>query len=451
MRKFFCFMLLVATVSYINASTRFSGRTSSLRIGSGTTIQLGTDIAVDEGTLRIDTGGTLSGGSDKHVNFNQGVLEYHDYETYVTGKLDMDENTHAVRLSTNGDVIRSEPGTVIDGIQVDAGISATILGQPFMDDTILLNDGSMVVLGLQSKLNQNVSMNATDAAWVAGTAWTTVVLEDDLMLEDGIILDHKGTISFLGQRIVTGGDDITWSTSDQTWYHAADLELNADFTLGATIVFDGAVTATSYIKGNRNTIEMNDKTLFVARNTTLKFENLVINGLHGKASGAGSSAGAIVLDEGAYIVFKNVTIYMDTSNPYEFDRGTLSIAKGSFLKILPGGESEQNFIYSTNATLFNIESKAKLIIGRNATFEYDSSSETELLFVDETSEIYLDSATFKVTQNWTFATGTLISEGKSTIDTTGETTASIATTADLVIMPGATMLVEGNGTLQYNE
>ena len=449
MRKVGIIFLMISMVGFLGATTRFGGRSSSLRIGAGATINLNTNMTIDEGTVRIDNGGSLTGDGGVYAEFSQGVLEYHDFETFFTGRLNIDEPTHAVKLSTNGDLVRSEPGMVIDGIQVEAGITATILGQPFMDDTILLNDGAMVYLGLQSKLNCTVSMNANAVAWAAGNAWTTVSLEDDLILEDRVILDHRGTISFNGHSIVTGGDDLTWSSSDQIWYHAADLQLGGDLTLGATIVFDGASTATSYIFGNKHTLNMNDKTLFVARDTTLKIENLIINGLHGKASGGGSSAGAIVLDEGAYIAFKNVTILMDTSNTYEFDRGTLYVIKGGFLNILPGGDTAQNFEYSTNATELSIQSNAKLIIGRGATFEYDCATATEISFADDTSEICIDTGTFKVTQNWTFETGTLMVDGKASIDTTGETTIAVDSTADLVIMPDATLRVDGNGTLQY--
>ena len=448
MRKVGIIFLMISVIGFLGASTRFCGRSSSIRIGETSTVDLNTNMTIDEGTIRIDTGGNITGDGGVYANFSQGVLEYHDFETYFTGRLDPDEATHEVLLSTNGDIVRAEPGTVIDGIQIDAGISATILGQPIMDDTILLNDGATVFLGLQSKLNTTVSMNATDAAWVSVNAWTAVVLEDDLMLKDHVILDHKGTVSFNGHRIVTGGEDLTWSASDQLWYNAADFSLGGDLTLGATIVFDGSSTATSYIYGNKHTLNMNDKCLFVSRNTTLVMENLIINGLHGKASGGASSAGSIALDEGAFIAFKNVTILMDTSNPYEFDRGTLYVISGGELKILPGGSTAQNFEYSTNATELSIQSNAKLIVGRRATFEYDSSAGTGISFADDSSEIFIENGTFTAAQSWTLAVGTMVVDGKSTIATSGNTV-TVADTADIVIMPGATMLISGAGTVHY--
>jgi hypothetical protein len=450
MRKTSLFALFIILLfGNLNASTNFNSRLSSIRIGDDTTMQLSSNIVVDEGKIRIDNGGDITSPGGYLADFSQGILEHYDFETFFTGYLSPNEATHDVRLATDGDIVRAEPGTVLDGIQLEAGISATILGQPIMDDTVLLNDGAEVHLGLQSKLNTTVSMDATDGAWVSGNAWTTVALEDDLMLKDHVILDHKGTVSFDGHRIRTGGVDLTWSGSDQVWYEAADFDLGGDLTLGSTIVFDGVSTATAYFYGNGHTLHMNDNCLFISRDTTLVFENIIIDGLHGKASGGASSAGAIALDEGAYVRFKNVKILMDTSSPYEFDRGTLHVVTGGYLKILPGGGTAQNFEYSTNATELLIESSAKLIIGRGATFEYDSSTATEISFVDDSSEIYIENGTFKSTQDWTFETGTLVVDGKSTLDTTGETTIAIDATADIIIMPAATMLLSGDGTLQY--
>jgi hypothetical protein len=111
----------------LGASTNFNSMCSSIRIGDATTMRLNSKIQVDEGTIRLD-GGSLTSPFNYSADFSQGILEYRDFETFFTGNLSPNEVTHDVRLVANGDIVRAEPGMVIDGIQLDAGISATILG-----------------------------------------------------------------------------------------------------------------------------------------------------------------------------------------------------------------------------------------------------------------------------------------------------------------------------------
>ena len=454
MRKLFLLALLVSLSGYAIAGTTFSGRTSAIKVGNATTFTLNTDLDIDEGTFRVDNGGTLGAAAGKHMNFSQGVFEHFDYETYVTGRLDMNQATHDVRLVTAGDVIRSEPGTIIDGIYLDVGIAATVLGQPFLDDTILLGDGSQLFIGIQSRMNKNITTADT-----TGNAWQGVVLLDDLKLEDDIKLDHKGTISFNGKSLVTGGKSLTWSSNNQVWYNAADLTLGGDLTLNSTIVFDGASTATSYIIGNNHTINMNDKCIFVAEGHTLRLENLTIMDLKGSSSAgsetAWSTVGAICMEENSVLEIKNVTMVLASGSDYYCARGTIDVIEGGFLKILPGATAA-NFIYDDGATHFNVKANSSLIIGRDAVFEYsDSASATELEFEDSTAEMSLISGQITATDNWTMAKGTLIVDGKSTISIANSKTVTIdaSNTADIVIMPGATLALStgGTGTFTYNE
>ena len=444
MKKLLLVALLISSVGYLGADVNFCGRTSSIRIGDDATLDLNTDMTIDEGTIRIDNGGSLTGDDGKYALFSQGILEYHDFETFFTGRLDMDLTVHDVGLYANGDLIRAEPGTIIDGIRVEAGISATVIGQPFMDDTIYLRPGSQLYLGIQSKLNKNIVCDTNTSA----ANWVGVCLEDDLCLEDGIKLDHVGTISFAGHRIKTGGDALTWSAANQWWHQAADFELGGDLTLASTIVIDND---TAYFYGNSHTLTLTNYGIFVTRGTTLRFEDIIIDGLKGAAKGSdGPSAGALMLDDGATIEFKNVTILMSSAAAYEFNRGTLNVVKGGYLKILPGGNTALTFKYSTDAAALNIQSNAKLIIARDALFEYDCTAATEIAFVDDTSELYIENGTFTAAQSWTLAVGTMVVDGKSTIATSGNTV-TVAATADIVVMPGATMLISGAGTLTYNE
>ena len=450
MKKLLLIALLISSVGYLSADVNFCGRTSSIRIGSGATLDLNTSMSVDEGTIRIDNGGSLTDNdtlNGNHMLFSQGILEYHDFETFFTGRLDMYEGTHDVELFADGDLVRAEPGTIIDGIRVEAGISATVIGQPFMDDTIYLRPGAQLYLGIQSKLNKNIVCDTNTSA----LNWVGVSLEDDLCLEDNIKLDHVGTISFAGHRIKTGGDDLTWSAANQWWHQAADFELGGDLTLASTIVIDND---TAYFYGNGHTLNMAEFGIFVTRGTTLRMEDLIINGLKGAAKGGGSSAGALMLDDGATIEFKNVTILMNNAAAYEFNRGTLNIIKGGYLKILPGGDTTYKFEYSTDAAALNIQSNAKLIVARDAEFQYDCATGTEIAFVDDTSEIYIENGTFSLeaSRNWTFSVGTMVVDGKSTITMpTTDYGVTVETTADIVVMPGATMLLSGSGTLTYNE
>jgi hypothetical protein len=451
MRKFFLLALVFSTIGFLSASTTFSGRSSSIRVGEGITFDLNTHLTVDEGTFRIDSGGTLSGDLDRTMNFSQGILEYHDYETFITGTVDIDQATHDIILGSNGDILRSEPGTILDGIALSGGVSATILGQPFLDDTILLNPGSQLHIGIQSRLNKNIESSASGVA-----NWVGIVLEDDLKLEDDIILDIVGTVSFNSKSLITGGKSLTWSTKDQTWYNAADLTLGGDLTLGATIIFDGSSTTTSYIIGNGHSLDMNDKCLYVMADHTLRIENLTIKNLKNYASGgingAGdtvSSAGAISIQSGATVEFKDVTILMDATDTYVFDSGTIEIVEGGFLKILPGSTT-QDFYYTQSATSFNIKSNASLLLGRDSRFVFGHSTDSNMIFEDDTSELSLENSEFQTDLSWSFSTGTLVVDGKSTLDTNSKID-YISSTATIVIMPGATLEVNGGGTLEYNE
>jgi hypothetical protein len=450
MRKLFLLALLVSLGGYAIAGTTFSGRTSAIKVGNSTTFTLNTDLDIDEGTFRVDTGGTLDAAAGKRMVFDQGIFEHHDFETYMTGDLDMNSASHDVRLNTNGDVLRVEPGTIIDGIAIDQHVTATVLGQPFLDDTILVGNDSGLWIGIQSRLNKNITTSASDAEWVAGTVDSWVMLLDDLKLEDDIKLDHVGTISFNGKTLHTGAKSLTWSGSNQVWYQAADLTLGGDLTLNSTIVFDGASTATSYVIGNNHTINMNDNCIFVAEGHTLRLENLTIMDLKGSSSAgsetAWSTAGAICMESNAVLEIKNVTIILASGSDYYFARGTIDVLEGGFLKILPGATAGE-FIYDTSARHLNIKSNAKLGIGRDALFRYHSTTATEIEFEDSTSELEIVGGQLNAYRDWTMAKGTLLVDGKSTFQVVDLQAVTMDATnkPDIVVMPGATFSVTTTG------
>jgi hypothetical protein len=439
MRSVFLAIVLISFFGYLEGDVSFSGRCGLIKVGSGAFFDVNSHLDIDEGGFQIDNGGTLSASSDTYLSFSQGTFKHYDYETYMTGTIDINHATHGVRLRDNGDIIRAKVGTVLDGIMLDAGVSATVVGKPFMDAAVRLNDGSQLHIGIQSSLNKNIESSGSNDANRVG-----IVLQDDLTLDDGVILDIVGTVSFNGKSLVTGARGVTWSGRNQTWYNAADLTLGGDLTLGATIVFDG--TTTSYIIGNGHSIDMNEKTIFIASNHTLSIENATIKNLKGESDGT-SSAGAIEMDTGATVKFKDVTILQDANSGYTINRGTVEIVEGGFLKIFPGSTT-QDFTLATGSGNFNIKSQASLRIGRNAQFVYNNTTATHLLFEDATSEISLDNSTFKASSNVVFDNGSLIADGKSILDTNSKNI-MLNTTFDIVVMPAATLELSGAGIASY--
>ena len=74
MRKVGIIFLMISVIGFLGASTRFCGRSSSIRIGETSTVDLNTNMTIDEGTIRIDTGGNITGDGGVYANFSQGVF-----------------------------------------------------------------------------------------------------------------------------------------------------------------------------------------------------------------------------------------------------------------------------------------------------------------------------------------------------------------------------------------
>ena len=441
MRNVVLAIVLISVFGYLEGGISFSGRCGSVKVGNGAVFDVNSNLDVDEGGFQIDNGGTLSAAADTYLSFSQGTFKHCDYETYMTGTIDINHATHKVRLRSSGDVIRAKLGTVLDGIMLDAGVSATILGKPLMDAAVRLNDGAQLHIGIQCSLNKNIESSGSSDANRVG-----IVLHDDLVLDDGVILDIVGTVSFNGKSLVTGASGITWSGRSQTWYNAADLTLGGDLTLGATIVFDGSATTTSYLFGNGHTIDMNEKTIVIASNHTLRIENAIIKNLKGESNGT-SWAGAIEMGSGATVEFKDVTIMQDSSTGYTINRGTVEIVAGGYLKIV-SGTTTQDFSFAAGASFFNIKSNALLLIDRNVRFVYNHPLVSRLVFEDSTSEIFMNNSTFKSSSNVVFDNGTIIVDGKSSLDSS-EKSLMLNSTFNIIVMPAATLELSGAGIVGY--
>lgn len=331
---------------------RLSGKDSTLNfVNSSSHFVVNEAITDFGGTLKVvdDAVGRVIG---ENITFNGGAVDVGGSKFCLTGVFDPQANNE-ISLA-NGQRFELSSGTVDKPISIASGATVSIFGSPNFSQAITLGDSASVLnLGIQSKLSQDINLNGGK-----------VVLTDDLsVIKDKQFLGG-GTIDINGRTLWLPGGSV--ADSDITFLNANDIPLTANINLGFDATFSG-VGGTTEITGNGYIINFltnggfsvnPSHTVFV---TSISLTNF----------GAGATTGFFDIDATSTIVLQDCTI--ELAGNYAHDQGTIIFA-GRESRIITNG-----FTFDTSGSLvfLNVD---------NTTVEYDNQDGVDqrgFTFTDE--------------------------------------------------------------------
>lgn len=294
--KKFGTLCLVAFATFIftdlvDAAFNFSSRESRIKVvDTNAKLVVNTAITGYDGTLEIVDNAADRIQGTATITFDEGMLESGDIHAFFTGVYDP-ATTDKIMLE-GSHRLRAEAGTVLPAVEI-GGTSNTIEGMPRFSSAITMRtDAAALSIGMQNKLNQNITLNGA-----------TVTLIDNLGLEDDVLFTGSGRVNLNGYALNMPGQTSSW-TSTVSFNSASDIELHAYTYLTGMFIFDGSGPAV--VNGNGNVLDLtNGGTLWVKNGYGVALTDIVIKGL---------GTGFFVFeDANSTFSLNNVTIHLDAN------------------------------------------------------------------------------------------------------------------------------------------
>jgi len=315
------FLLNVAWWVGLGAGINFGGKDSGIKITSGGTFSISSDIVDVDGTIEIEGGGVLSGGNK--ISFKEGRLDNNGDLSIITG--DYIPDSSSIVLS-GGDSLKVDPGTALGSISV-SGTNNKIEGQPsFTFPVCLLDSATTLILGLQSVLTQSVQLNGG-----------TLLLSNDLFFGEDMFVTGSGVVNTQGYIIRTGGKVFSTSSSI-TWDDGSYLDLQNTLALSDTWTIDGTV----YINANGNIIDLSNGNLTITAGSKLYIVDGHIAGLDNNTVMFEGSTSAL------YVVGSTLAL-----------EGDITITSGRIIV-----EGESTFLFRSYELLFTNDGRLVVDGGR---------------------------------------------------------------------------------------
>jgi hypothetical protein len=356
----------LAGVGSLSAAFNFSHENSTFRIRSGCNFRVNDDINGWNGTLKKESGATIDGSNN--IVFDSGIFEDNGVKSLLSATFDpiggTDSNDKLILGSSQ--IIEVAPGTVLGDVEVnsDSNLTATICGQPYFNGSLTIKEGKELVIGIQSKLNKNVTFETVNTC--------TLKLIDDLYLSDGVIFSVAGYVNVNNKSFVwgagTNGSALIITTS-LTWLNAGDIQLTGSTKLEGQWDFsDGD----GIINGNGNILDVSHESakLKVGSNKILWITDIVLKNLRNTTFDLQSTstirmsnvtlhlAEIVTEDVGTYIADGPVTVYHGGFN-WNFDSGSYMQVDGITLWHDEGaqvGASNKGNILFTGGSFSSISS-----------------------------------------------------------------------------------------------
>lgn len=268
MNIFFIVLGILTFSNICNAGFSFSNKTSAIKVMGNSTFQIDTPITGWNGTLTIDSGGTVAGSS---IQFQEGALSDTTSESgVVEGTFERNFDSISVdNVLLNGDKSIHINGEVRGTVLIE-GMNNKISGSPRFTRPITLSDTitSHLTLGIVSDCDVNIALNSgalsldNKLEMAPGTSITSVG-------GTGIINLNDNTLGIGG---VTNGwiDDFTFPT-------AGTIQLSSDLNLKSTWLFQSDTT----INGQGNSLDITDASakIIISPGVTLCLSDVTLNGL----------------------------------------------------------------------------------------------------------------------------------------------------------------------------
>ncbi len=316
------------------AAFKFSGNRATLGLfQANSSLVLENNITNFDGTLKLRAAAAdnIKTSSSKTIGFSGGSVQIDNNVIDLTGgTYDPKASGTDEIILQNGNILSLSAGTNVQHIvSVASSASASIIGTPNFSSSVIIGDNATLNLGLRHKLGQNITFGAN----------STLVLTDDLSLQDGIKFDGSGVsggtaIIDLAKKSLEIGSSAATSawTGTISFKRAQDIQLNGPVSLSGTwdFITDGT-DKQSVLNGNGNVLDLaGGGTIQVGSDHTLFITDLTIRSF-------GDSAGTFNLTDSATtpgtVVLSNVTI--ELVDNYTHDAG-LIIIRGDNVRVIVG-------------------------------------------------------------------------------------------------------------------
>lgn len=299
-------LTILGLVPNLFLAIKFSSQNSTIQLSGSASIILDDTLNID-GTLKILNKSATSIQQTATTNlltFADGVYQSNTSgKAFISGTIDP-ATTDKIILDS-GQTLQTDNETIIEALEI-RGSGNIIKGQPTFSSALVLQNASAAVsIGMQNKLNQNVTMNSG-----------TVTLIDDLALQDGVFLSGNGTVN-VGNKTLTLPSAVSsaW-TGNLTFQNANDLMLTGYTTLNGNWTFSGG-GGVSRVNGNGNILDISGGgAITVGASQTLYLTDMHLKGL-------GATGGSLTIDATSTVYMSNVTIDLDGS--YTLAAGTIII------------------------------------------------------------------------------------------------------------------------------
>ena len=363
-------ILLISNVS-LHAKLKMKEGSSKLEVNANASFVAKTTVKNLTGQLVKDEGASVSG---ENIEFNGGTFQDGENKTQITGSLDSTNNE--ISLSGNQS-LKVQSGKVSKGVAA-SGSGNRIEGLSTLDNDIVLQDqNTTVTLALAGQLLSNIVGNGG-----------TIYLEQGLSFADGKLITGDATVKLNNQRLSLGSTDLTWS-GNVVFDNAQDISLNANLHLASTWTLAGA----SILNGNGNTLYLDaGGAIVIDEGASLLIKDVIINGV--------TDTNIRCLDAAGNITLQNV-VWIQAGD-YTFATGALEFKNSVEMT------GDALFVYATNQTS-TIAVYSDLMLDQGFTFSYDPSivAQNLLEFIDQTSELLMNGATLHTT-----VTGLVLTKGK---------------------------------------
>lgn len=236
----------------------------------------------------------------------------------------------------------------------------------------------------------------------------TLILNRDLIVSDTATIPSWGSIT---------GNNFNWSLSPGITVAPSRTASNNLYTISNLITFlngnltlqnsNLSFTGTCVINGQGNILSFNPTvTLLVGAGSNLTFKNITLKNISGTRIQC--------VDRTGVINFDNVELILDGN--YSFTQGLFNVIRE--LDISGNG---YRFVYGTDQ-VSTVSTSSTLFLDTGLTFSYSPriANKTLLKFVDSTSLLALNSATFHTTTTAVnFTKGKILVEGRSYLSNSG--------------------------------
>ncbi len=184
---------IVATgiVQVCNGAINFSGVDGSFNLNNtNSKLTVTTPLTISSGTVKLrvaDVNNVESTGGNV-ITFagDASVSTSNKNRYFMTGTFTPGGAGTADTITlNNGNVLAAFEGNSVDqSVSVAASATATLLGSPTFNGSVVLGSGSTLNLGVNQKLNQSIDLGGSG----------TLVLLDDISMKDGAVFLNNGTI-----------------------------------------------------------------------------------------------------------------------------------------------------------------------------------------------------------------------------------------------------------------